>query len=295
MRFVLPLLLMLGLSHTASAQVQPLLEADKIWTHTILDPWAIDVVRSFAVTYQKDTVLNGTAYWRPYTTGDSTYQNFQASGYSSVALREDSTGRVFRYDFEMDTESLLIDFTMGIGDTLPPLHDEYDCPVVVTDVRTVVYDDGIPRKLLEFSAGYTGSGQLYRAYDWVEGIGNSLYALNTNIYNCIVDGVVTPVNCVSRDGVLLYDNPNVDGCFYTAAKPLPDAAWSLSPNPTARRLTLQVAEPVHQLSIYSMQGQLLLQQQGGANIDLQSLPAGTYLLRARIGDYAPVQQLIVKQ
>ena len=295
MRFVLPLLLLLGLSHTASAQVQPLLEADKIWTHTILDPWAIDIVRSFAVTYRKDTVLNGTAYWRPYTTGDSTYQNFQASGYSSIALREDSTGRVFRYDFEMDTESLLIDLAMGIGDTLPPLHDDYDCPVVVTDVRTVIYDDGIPRKLLEFSTDYAGDGLLYRAYDWVEGVGNSLYAFNTNIYNCIIDGVVTPVNCVSRDGALVYDNPAYLGCFYTPTYELPDRAWYVYPNPTPGPLTIQSFERIKRAVLYSLQGRPLVQAENTGEVDLSGLAAGTYLLRVWIGDYPPVRRVVIKQ
>ena len=282
-------------STKANAQFEPLLEEDKIWTYALIDPWNYPNIESFAVTFQPDTVINGLTYWQSYGTNDSTYQNFQTSNSPNAVFREDSIGRVFRYDYQSGTEYLLIDFNLELGDTLAPFY-EYDCPTVVTDIRTVTYMDGLPRKLLEFSGAINGnSNETYPLFNWVEGIGNSVHIFSGELYICLIDGSVTPTNCISRNGELIYDNPDLDGCFLTDTRELPATAWSIFPNPTNDQLTIQSSERTKRVALYDLWGRQVMQIENTTTLDLSELAAGAYVLRAWMGEYAPVQRMVMKQ
>ena len=289
------LFLLFIIGQSAAAQFLPTLETDKVWTHSFFDTWTTRV-GTYAYRCAPDTVINGQTYWRNYVARDSVSLDFELQDYHwSHMWREDSLGRLYRYLPHDSTEYLAIDYTLSVGDTLPAWND-WDCPATVSEVGTVILMDGIERRKLTFVSGH-GSGQNYEVYAWIEGIGNTRYALNTGeeALNCIVDGIATPPNCVRRNGELIYDNPDLPGCFYTDTEQLPDQRWSLSPNPTSDRIALRTDLPVHRIEVYDLHGRLVSSTRQSAEIDLQALPAGPYVLRAWLGEYAPVQRLVVKQ
>ena len=290
------LCLLLATLPSALAQYLPVFEENKVWTHVLLDTWGLPNVEAFAATYQADTIINGQTYWRRYTTSDSTYQNFELNEYSQGVFREDTVGRVYLYDYFTTEERLLIDFNMTVGDTLPPLV-EGDCPAVVTKVDTIIYEDGIERKQIELSlVPYWNDGQLQRTYTWVEGMGNTRYAFGSYYYvNCIIDGTDTPYNCVTRDGVVLYNNPTYPGCFYTATEAPDRPVWSVAPNPTTDLLRLITDRVPTRLELYDINGRRLGQWSHTTRLSLADRAPGVYLLRVWLDATTVVQTRVVRQ
>ena len=187
----------------------------------------------------------------------------------------------------------MVDYDLLVGDTLAPFYED-DCPDIVVNTETITYADGLERRVLFISNVFDTSGD-YSTSSYIEGIGSTRYAWTWENINCIIDASETPTNCVSVNGTLIYDNPDYPGCFFTPTHELPATAWSIFPNPTNDRLMIQSSERTKRVALYDLWGRQVMQIEHTTTLDFSELAAGAYVLRAWMGEYAPVQRMVVKQ
>ena len=176
----------------------------------IYDSHVIDAAWTFVASiYNSDTVnINGTSYYK--TNGGDYY-------YSDLYYREDiETGRLYQYVEEYDTEVLICDMSLNIGDTFHfQIKEDFDTihynpywePAigVVTDVR---YEDG--KKIIEFD----------EESSWFLGLdtGVSVITFTEGEFPVVIPTVglfqYNELLCQFKDGEHTYHNPSYEECYY---------------------------------------------------------------------------------
>ena len=178
----------------------------------IYDSHIIDAVHTFVIyIYNSDTVnINGILY---YKTNGGDYC------YSDLYYREDiETGRLYQYVEEYDTEVLICDMSLNVGDTFHFPHErDYDTnyynhdwePIIgtITDVR---YENG--RKIIEFDDEPFWKLDIYNntpSLTFTEGeIPVIVPEYDLHTYNELL--------CQFKDGEQTYHNPGYEECYYYA-------------------------------------------------------------------------------
>ena len=122
----------------------------------IYDLHVIDALHTFVINISNsDTVnINGTSYYK--TNGGDYY-------YSDLYYREDrETGRLYQYVEEYDTEVLICDMSLNVGDTFHFPYEldyyteyTYDWEPIIGTVTDVRYEDG--KKIIEFDEETTSN------------------------------------------------------------------------------------------------------------------------------------------
>ena len=72
------------------------------------------------------------------------------------------------------------------------------------------------------------------------------------------------------------------------------ATINIYPNPSNGIVYVSNATAQMDYNIYSLNGQSLFTQEGGAVLDLRSLPKGVYLLEVKSGEHKTCKKLILK-
>lgn len=235
---------------------------------------------SYTIKFEGDTILNNQAYKKVYYSYDSLNVDWV---FADQYIREDDQQRVYTQNNYGDSERLIFDFSVTLGETIEWLSFE-NCQVEVTDVQQIEYPDGVSRKTITLSYPDIWSGGLITT-QWIEGFGNNevgpLYSAGPI---CTTDWELWLL-CAYNQGEIFFglDAPS---CFVVDVEDLLlEEGVNIYPNPTSGNLRLDVTAAeldIEQISLYNAMGQLMpMDYELGQSIELDvaTLPKGVYYLK----------------
>ena len=174
----------------------------------IYDSHTIDALHTFVINISNsDTVnINGASYYK--TNGGDYY-------YSDLYYREDrETGRLYQYVEEYDTEVLICDMSLNVGDTFHFPYEldyytdyTYDWEPIIGTVIDVRYEDG--KKIIEFNeeTSWSLGIDMMAPLTFTEGeFPIVVPTVRLHQYNELL--------CQFKDGEQTYHNPNYEECHY---------------------------------------------------------------------------------
>jgi hypothetical protein len=260
--------------------------------------------------YDGDTIIDGFAYKKIYSegiqmTGGSCcpYPGTAGTGY----LREDTLARKVYWRTQwMNTDTLLYDFTLNIGDTLRG-YLEYcgsGVPVTVQSIDSIFINTSF-RKRINFD---TSDFCMY--YSIIEGIGST-----TGLTGCYFGHFETGIylNCFSINDTIMYVAPCNGDTVPCGALPSGIVALdskikiSITPNPTHNSFTITSPFQNARVEIYNMLGEKVYSdltpacgrqappspKGEGCTVSLDVRP-GIYLVKVSDGEQVAVQKLIIE-
>lgn len=230
--------------------------------------WGIN--KSVRQRFSTDTVeIGGISYHTLQESAEETGESWYDLG-----LYRESGGKVWRLNDQME-EDIVYDFTLGVGDTFIRNSDFHQAVLVVTEIDTIVFQDGITRKRLWLKC----ADNFVEYYQWVEGVGgldvDVLYYHNV----CVVD-LGGLLYCFYSDGQQLFKQSGVPDCFlktatHTERKVFPD----LFPNPTDARIYIRNGESIERYEIRDLLGNLVMSGNfTNPEIDVSKIQSGSYLV-----------------
>lgn len=221
--------------------------------------------------------------------------------------REDTmTGRIYRYNPNMNEEVLVCDMSLSVGDTFlfQVISDDYYGMEETHVVDSVYYLDG--RKVVHFNK------PSFDAYTWylfrseyfelafIEGIGTTAGPFGTTP-GYFESEYSSALLCVHQGDSLLYmANPEV-GCYYDAASVenrTSQKKITLYPNPANDHLTISTedaAEISGSIFILNTAGIVVYSgvfNNNSADIDISELSSGVYVLRLENKDGVSVKKFV---
>lgn len=276
------LIVCLGLGQFAAAQTyQRLIQPDKYWEIMWCDRTLIcNVYAGFRQYFEGDTLINGQTYAKMYGQalispwGTNPYcPPFGVSPNSFLMwdfLREDTVAqRIYRYEPNDGTETLVFDLTMEVGDTWETMPGDI---VQLDSITTDDSWDGFERRVFHFEL-----------CKFVEGIGTvgswgvfgppSMHPAHCSVLYCFEHIGFTQGGCSGP--LSTYDQ--------SAEKdPAPH------PNPASDLIHIpSVGIGPAQVFIHDQLGRLVLRHdrlKGNANVDIRALHPGTYSYRVLAPD-----------
>ena len=244
-----------------------------------------------------DTVIGSNNYKAIYSLFDSTLTN-PYSSYFAAIREQDKRVYVVINPFP---EELLYDFNLLVGDTithhLSLMHHTIDTfAQVVTQIDSILLLDGTYRKRWTlapvFDPPHPSMSDIV-----VEGIGSVHWrGLFNPLYNdALTNGDQYSFECFKQNDTALYvNNPICNHCFCSfltdIESPIKLEKIIISPNPftTITKVNFDKTYPNITLSLYDLQGKLLLQNHytdcNLITLHRNQLPNGLYFLKLIIDD-----------
>lgn len=243
--------------------------------------WRVDVTSftSYISRYKfsNDTVVEGKTYAKIY----------------NYLVRNEGKKTWIRSSFytlpvKYSSEFLLYDFGLKQGDSVKVGPQRFgntaaDSTILVK-VESVdsILINNVLRKRIKINYPRCGDYRRLSSMYWVEGIG----ALSNPFYaaECLCDGCESyyTLICFKLDSTPVYLNPNYSSCDYTRVGTNDVSAKRLKiyPNPFTQQLTLDNAESVNYVHLFSSCGQLLQTFQAAdlPTIKVANVPNGLYWL-----------------
>jgi len=228
-----------------------------------------------------DTVINGI-------TQSKVYQYNQ--GANNEVFGPYYVGSIYEEDMKIwrnPGNELLYDFTLEVGDTFPIFTSKHMV------VESIGFTDinGAARRTIYFEPYQSW----FRDEFWIEGIGSNFGLFNRGMFGPDFDPWT---KCVKENQITLYNfDPTVNDCDYTFTDEdcnllsgvfdvkKDDFVTSISPNPFQEKTTISFGDkfmPNGELTIFNLNGQLLLKQQfSGSSIALKrgNLTAGMFIFK----------------
>lgn len=208
-------------------------------------------------------------------------------------LREDTIQRmVYIRPLGMDSDIVLYDFTLGVGDTLKGYFADYDfCGMENETVHSIdsILIGSTFRKRINF-----GSVDEYTDFSFIEGIG-STNGLKACFYGFGEMGI--SLYCFSVNGELLYVSPDAPDTMPCEELPVSNSDYvvfnaelTVTPNPSTGLFHL--GQAAQQISVYNVQG-ILLFRTHGTEVDLSAYPPGVYTAVVETKKGRRVERLVV--
>lgn len=239
-----------------------------------------DMCRDYQNFTAGDTVIGGKSYTKIWSSGIYYSSNFYGFctntivgnfSYLSSAIRNDSINKkVYSYDFYNHVETLLYDFNLNLGDTVPVQFSSG----YVSAIDSVLVGQNYHKR---FTVSEINS-MLPDVY-LIEGIGATSGLLN-RIDFCFE--CCTSLLCVKQNDTTIYP----DGWVCDLIEGIPEnstpaLSFRLSPNPCEDFATISVSPATKDLSfsLYDPLGNIILQKFNvinGERIDLTSVKPGFY-------------------
>lgn len=212
-------------------------------------------------------------------------------------LREDTmTGQIFRYVPECNTELLICDLSLSVGDTFIMPHQSIEIPIVVDSVwyhnsqkyirfRNCGYwprlfSDASPDSMNFPIMFVEGVGPNYSPFGWLP---EDFYCTGGNDFSPLL-------LCVHKDGDLVYMADERAGC-YQYLQGLRNNVLStlkLYPNPAKKKINLEIGETTvgGHLYISDMWGRIIYQElisSKKTSINISNLSVGVYIVAYIVG------------
>lgn len=252
---------------------------------TPLNEWVVDFIPPHGFpkeirryTFSSDTVLLDGKYYH-----ELIFSTNMSGGpwVTNEDFFREENGKIYRW-LENMPERLVYDFHFGIGDSLSGV-DANQATRYVTLVGSIQLQDDIPRKFIEFNSG-CGSSR------WVEGIGEMEDLLYSEVFCSLWDGIPLTIRCFSTNGQLLYQRPDISGCYTSSIQELAMGSIAVFPNPGSDILFFETEDgsPVTSLKMFNGTGSLVLmvdnQKTPIDRVDVSTLPAGFYTGMVYLGN-----------
>lgn len=248
---------------------QTLLDTGKTW-YVVEGTWQTRTTSQYK--FANNIIIDSVGYKQLLKSTDST----GSSWINYDALREDSTGKIFRYN--QGKEQLIYNFNLAKNDTFKTEVD-YECPIqlVVDSIDMITLLNGEKRKRIIFNIN------AYEEEEWIEGIGSLNGLLNVGYKFCSAD-LSYELNCFEENDTLKYHNQIYPTCtFYDMgiSQAYGQNSLTIHPNPTSDELYInQIGFFPSQYFIYNIQGQgMAAGEMLNQVLSTKGLQQGIYLLK----------------
>ncbi|NBW71859.1 MAG: T9SS C-terminal target domain-containing protein [Flavobacteriia bacterium] len=300
MKTMITLLLFTFISLTDFGQsYQPLPTSNAMWRENSTG-FQCSCCSDYQYTITGDTVINTITYHKLQKTGvnflEDVIGNCTSNAYSvnqyKGCFRNDSTNKLVYYIPEFTSnETVLYDFNLSIGDTVPPSPLNYNGNFIniVTDIDTV-FLGGVYRKRFKLDSCFLE--QLY----YIEGIGSTYGLLSPTM--CPFEAFYN-LQCFTNNSLPVYPNSTTSCSSVTAnLESLETNQFSISPNPTSGALFITTNLLAYDISIFNSIGQLIQKKSIHSNstfLDISNLPAGALLIQFSDNNKVLYKQTIIRQ
>ena len=181
---------------------------------------------------------------------------------------------IYLYQNPVDAE--LYNFNVLVNDSFQELPSGIQ--LIVTSIDTITLLTGENRKRWKFRCIYDDPQPIVYT-EWIEGIGNinGLFA-TSSMSDCVADADGSIIMCMFRNDTLIYDNPDVDGCWLlpVATKETKEESIYLAPNPTSESITIMGLEnEIKTVTVFNAVGKQVYRGTE-SRIDLKAFPPGYY-------------------
>lgn len=228
---------------------QPLVQENKTWTSVECINFGSCWNETFKIT--GDTSIGQVDYKKLYRTYDTTFSYWGIYG----AIRE-SDNQVFIYNFDLESEEILYDFNLSVGDTFSTVVNNleyYNCPIeiVVSEIDTVLIENNEQRQRFTFAGE-----------QWISGIGSTYGLVFIGVDQCIFD-LSFELSCCHENNELIYQSPYLNGCFINSVgleEKNEEIKHSIYPNPFSEFSELNFdysSSKTYRLQIINGKGQII--------------------------------------
>lgn len=278
--YILLLLLMMA-GKTQAQEYLPMVQEGNEW-HTLY--WGMSPLYKYNYVFScsGDTLVEDVRYSKLIRTLDG------GEPYLFTLLREED-GKVWaRYFLNNPEEFLLYDFTAHVGDNL--VVGDFGTNYVVDSISTE-HIGGLDRKKLWLVTNdYLGNPQVRET--WIEGIGSNL-GMPWSGWGVGVYDFYSRLLCFHQDGELVWQNPQFDGCTYTAVEEIQgNETVSFYPNPTNGIVNVE-GHDIIEVKVYNALGQLVKETKDDV-LDLSDQEAGIYIIKVITPSETITKQIIKK-
>lgn len=240
-----------------------------------------------------DTTIGQVDYKKLYSTYDTALINWSIYG----ALRENEN-QVFIYNFYHESEELLYDFNLSVGDTFSTTANTPDyngCPIelLVTSIDTIIFENGEPKQRYNFMGE-----------QWISGVGSLYGLIYVGVGQCIFD-MYYDLSCCHENDELIFQSSIFDGCFvYTVGleENSKHIQHSLFPNPFSVSTILKFDFSNlqnYRLQIINGNGQMVREindiTTGEITIQGNQLTSGIYYYRLISGGNECAKGILIKE
>lgn len=259
-------------SLTILVSSQSFLQENKTWNVVECMNFSGCGTRSFRII--GDTTIGQVDYKKLYSTNDTTFTNWNLYG----AMRENNN-QVFIYNSYLDSEELLYDFNLTVGDTFSTIvntPDYIDCSIdiVVSSIDTVILENNEPRQRFTFSGE-----------QWISGVGSLYGLIYVGVDQCIFD-MYYDLSCCHENEELVFRSPNFDNCLINTVglnENSTQISHSVYPNPFTQTTVLNFnysSSQTYRLQIINSTGQVVMKinqiNSGKIEISGNELNSGIY-------------------
>ena len=266
----------------------PIVTARNEWVSYNVNPFPGDPNPINTLTFTSDSfLLNNKYYFKPkfknslnniWKTGSAYYREKDGIVY----LKKDATA----------TEKILYNFNLGIGDTLPAVGDPKGIRIV-EKVSTVIYADGIPRKMMTYAK------PCQRVV--VEGIGDIGAPFYSQLDCTLTNEYYEVTRCFSTDGKLIYKALGIQGCYTVAVKDVDVRLRNIYPNPTTGLLNIDTedTQAIKSVKIVDNLGRIIqtdafMATDNGIQLNISNLQNGLYFGKVVFSDGSKTGFKIIK-
>lgn len=252
---------------------QTFIQENKTWNVVECMIWGGCGTQTFKI--MGDTTIGQLEYKKLYATYDTTFRNWYKYG----ALRENEN-KVYFYLFANETEVLLYDFGLNVGENFNSTHNsiEYQgCPIEmeVSLIDTVTIENGEQQQRITFSDGE----------EWIAGIGSIYGLVYVGVYQCIID-MYYDLSCCHENDELIFQSPSFEDCLINTVglnENVSKINHSICPNPFSHSTVLIFdywSSQTYRLQIFNSTGQLIKRineiNSGKIEISGEHLNSGIY-------------------
>ena len=187
------------------SQYLPLVEEGKEWstlTEIFHFPWDPATYTTEIIKIDGDTIINSVTYSKLYSSPEEIPTNWYLSNF----IREDSDKKVWFRDLNGDTDYLMYDFSVNVGDSVPIGY--FDPVYLHVNSIVPIEVNGTVRK--HYTLSCTGSPEYEET--WIEGLGSDKGLLYSG--GVYFTGGWTYLLCVHEDAALAYINPENNVCYF---------------------------------------------------------------------------------
>lgn len=283
MKNLLTLFLILFISQLMAQNFTPIPTSNVVWNENISNTQSFCADQSIQIT--GDTLINGTVYHKLYVTGVEYFMT-QPNGFcTNTVLRSFSYhGGYFRNDSlnkkvwyrttTMNRDTLLYDFNLQVGDTLPEtyLYDFSEGVYIIDSIDFIPYGGSTVKRYI------VNNFCLFDPINLIEGVGSNAGFLNK--ITCRLGGTPNSLTCMNINNTSVYPDSSTNCLVITNITEVKkELDYLIYPNPSSGTVNIANAENIRTIRIYNLQGQLVKSLKPSSNQFELPEKTGMYIIQ----------------
>ena len=284
-KLLLIIIIFIALSSNGQTSIyHPFPDSNAVWNiqcsfYCWLPPYDIGG-KSYSITFSNDTVIGSQSYHKLIIPFDPPYTSICGGGPAQLnvykgAIRQDSSiKKVFIVPPTYNTEQLLYDFNMQVGDTVQGYIAS--CTIIVKSIDSVLVGSSYRKRWL---VGFPATSPFH--IDFIEGIG-STYGL-VELFPCPTDQPDISINCFKQNGQSLYPSTTTNCELITSVNSIDKISNEINifPNPSNGSFTIDLDNAViKEIKLYDLLGNIIFckQTNNQTKFNIDNLQRGVYIL-----------------